>query len=147
MINLIINLFFMKKIVAFSVVFLLFFLVSCSKDSQNIDTWSWKIVEEIEDPNDVTTQKWYKQRISQRETDLEKFYQSLTKFDNSQLVKISCKDYYPVDTDHFKSLYDEEQKLIQEYAKKCNDLNMKAKEVLNSTWSVSSGSQIQKSWR
>jgi hypothetical protein len=116
----------MKKVVAFLLIFLSLFLVACWKNSSISDTWSWVVVEQKEDPNDITTQKWYKQRISQREKDLDAFYQTLTKFDNEQLAKLPCKDYYPTNTEHFKSLYEDEQKMIQEYAKKCENLQQTA---------------------
>lgn len=132
----------MKKVVAFSMIFLSLFLVACWKNSSGTDTWSWVVVEQKEDPKDITTQKWYKQRISQREKDLETFYQTLTKYDNDQLAKLPCKDYYPTNTEHFKSLYEEEQKMIQEYAKKCENMKESAQKSISSSWSnISTWSQ------
>lgn len=125
----------MKKIVVFSMIFLSLFLVACWKNSTNSDTWTWVLVEQKEDPKDITTQKWYKQRISQREKDLDAFYQTLTKFDNEQLAKLPCKDYYPTNTEHFKSLYDVEQKMIQEYAKKCENMKQTAQKSISASWS------------
>lgn len=125
----------MKKVIVFSLIFFSLFLVACGKNSSSSDTWTWKVVEQVEDPNDITTQKWYKQRISQREKDLDVFYQTLAKFDNEQLAKLPCKDYYPTNTEHFKSLYEDEQKMIQEYARKCENLKQTALKNISLTWS------------
>lgn len=130
----------MKKILF--VFLFVFVLASCGKNIENTEvqpqdgTTSEQEVmtpveEEIEDPNDITTQKWYKERISERKNALETFFTTLESYDQENKNNLPCGDYYATSWEYFDSLYEEEQNLIKEYFTKCESLKDISANIIN----------------
>lgn len=124
----------MKKQII-SLLLVILFLFSCGKTSEvskdnniNLPTSETQKLEELgEQKEDITQELWYVERVQQRKKDLYAFYLQLEAMHISQRKDLPCDEYYPVDTEYFKSLYKEEQDLIKEYQWKCNDLKKSAK--------------------